>query len=685
VEGMPTDYIFCSTNVTANKIVGGTCVFDKELYRWSNKTLGYDFCVDDFDNGNTGIEVFKKGTYVFEDNFDYWHNSTFDPNFIHMASSKWLNINNGMASDICGFSNHSRKYEWQPDETKPLNRTQSSLVFSGVRFRNAETRDLDMRYGGAIYFAIKFAPIVENELATPCKPAYGGDVTVSYSVDNGESWEVFVSYPVWKYRKPYFSTLEEVIPKAAEREKVRFKWEQPLFDSKRDFWALDDVQILHFFEKSWQYDDIYKVKKGMNWNSIQQAQCCYDTEQCLDFPNDGNVHCHATEQQSDASFRLKVVDYFIVLASVLYITKKWLYDLFTWRNSKVMEEMKQRPSMSLKTKSYKRTVFRVKTSFSWQLLSFSILSLPFILSIFSLGSIVNGSLKHYQKNSISTIISVIAISLDFFTLKAIATDVLHFWPCHIIPSIEIDTSNESFLLRVGENISSSMDITRFEYFPKQMYLFLFGSIFISTCPLSIWCILLKNLELDYLMYQYILHIIGACALIRSLLGPLWFAELCHSLWWICFTFTSEGRDAMGRSMKRPAVRHTITNSTLLCLGVCLPIMIFMNNTQQFSAMFIILIILFIVLLGAVLGSVISLVRGLPISLNIHLTVWPTQGFSFVNQQNDCYPNQLPYYFCGKMNTCKLYVLFLEDMGNFKKLLSGSEDISMNQELGKRIS
>ena len=230
-----------------------------------------------------------------------------------------------------------------------------------------------------------------------------------------------------------------------------------------------------------------------------------------------------------------------------------------------------------------------------------------------------------------------------------------------------------------------MDITRFEYFPKQMYLFLFGSIFISTCPLSIWCILLKNLELDYLMYQYILHIIGACALIRSLLGPLWFAELCHSLWWICFTFTSEGRDAMGRSMKRPAVRHTITNSTLLCLGVCLPIMIFMNNTQQFSAMFIILIILFIVLLGAVLGSVISLVRGLPISLNIHLTVWPTQGFSFVNQQNDCYPNQLPYYFCGKMNTCKLYVLFLEDMGNFKKLLSGSEDISMNQELGKRIS
>ena len=686
VNGMPTEYSFCSTNVTANKIVGGTCVFDKELYRWSNKTLGYDICVDDFDYGITGTEGFKKGTYIFEDNFDYWYNSTFEPSTIHMASSKWLNINNGMASDICGFSNRTRKYEWQPDDTKPLNRTQSSLVFSGVRFRNAETKDLDMRYGGLIFFAIKFAPIVDNELSTSCKPAYGGDVTLSYSVDDGKSWETIASYPVWKYRKPYFSTLEEVIPKSAERQNVRFKWNQPVFDTKRDFWALDDVQILHFFEKSWQDDDIYEVKKRVNWNLIQHEQCCYDTEQCLDFPNDKRVDCHF-DQYHDTSFRLKAVDYFILLALVICIGRNWLSDIFTWCNSKEIQEIKKRPSMSLKTKSYKRTIFSVQTSSSWQILSFSILSFPFIVGIFFLGGIINASLEHYQNSSVSTILSLIAVSLDFTTLKGVATDVLHFWPCHTIPRIEIDTSNESFSLYVGKYISSSMDITRFEYVSKQMYLILFGSVFISTCPLSIWCILLKSLKLDYLTYQYILHTIGSCALVRSLLGPLWFTEVCYSLSWICFTFTSEGRDAMGRSMKRPAVRHVLTNSIISCLVVCLPIMIFMARTRQFSTLLIILMTLSILLFGALLGSVISLVRGLPISLDINLTVWPTHGFSFVNQQNDCYPNQLPYYICGKMNTCKLCILFLEDMGNFKKLLSGSEDISTNnvQVPGKRIS
>ena len=67
------------------QVYGATCLYDKPLYSQSDKALGFDFCQgsaarmqtkawdgDEF----TGTD-FNEGFYVFEDNFDDWHNLSY--------------------------------------------------------------------------------------------------------------------------------------------------------------------------------------------------------------------------------------------------------------------------------------------------------------------------------------------------------------------------------------------------------------------------------------------------------------------------------------------------------------------------------------------------------------------------------------------------------------------------------
>jgi hypothetical protein len=71
------------------KIQSSACIYDKQVYTETDGKLGYDVCQAQF----------EPGSYIFEDSFEYWRNSTLKSNI--MKSAKWSKIVNGKA--LCIF------------------------------------------------------------------------------------------------------------------------------------------------------------------------------------------------------------------------------------------------------------------------------------------------------------------------------------------------------------------------------------------------------------------------------------------------------------------------------------------------------------------------------------------------------------------------------------------------------
>lgn len=147
-------------------------------------------------------------------------------------------------------------------------------------------------------FFLKFAP--NTYVQSKCKAAFGGDVTLKYSIDGGLSWTPFATYEVWRYRKETFTEIFEEIPHGAHGTSTRFRWQQTSFDPFRDYWALDDVSISRYFSSNHRSSEEYAAKKDSWVSSSNAAQCCYLTEQCESNPeillqegdcdNDVSVH-----------------------------------------------------------------------------------------------------------------------------------------------------------------------------------------------------------------------------------------------------------------------------------------------------------------------------------------------------------------------------------------------------------
>ena len=88
-------YHFCELEKTINKVMGKVCIYDMELYRQSENTMGYDFCYDTKNriDSNADEEEFNNGVFVFEDDFDHWKNKTdYTHPSILMASANWIDM-----------------------------------------------------------------------------------------------------------------------------------------------------------------------------------------------------------------------------------------------------------------------------------------------------------------------------------------------------------------------------------------------------------------------------------------------------------------------------------------------------------------------------------------------------------------------------------------------------------------
>lgn len=233
------------------KVRSTACIYDQNLYHQSQNLLGYDLCLDEF----------NQGVYIFEDTFDYWRNVSRQSN--DMKSALWHDIVNGFSNSYCGSYSLGK-----------------SLSFRGDMIRYAETQEMDVSSGGQIE-ARMFIPPLGYDIKNPyCKTGFIGTINVEYSINGGANWTVIHAFPPADYRQDVFFPITLELPRESHTPHTRFRFHQPVFDASRDNWALDDVRVLRNLPQDWHTNSAFLRNIAKGWDMIQYAQCCVDTDWC---------------------------------------------------------------------------------------------------------------------------------------------------------------------------------------------------------------------------------------------------------------------------------------------------------------------------------------------------------------------------------------------------------------------
>ena len=238
------------------KVSSKACVFDAQLFNATNGVMGFDLCMDKFQNG----------VYILEDTFDAWTNSSWTSN--KMKSALWTNIVNAHATPYCGVAQSLGGVD--------------ALVFSGNGQRYAETQDLDISSGGWLEAALFISPIGFDVRNPFCKSSYSGGVDVEFSIDQGLTWTMMQHFDAYVWRQETFFPVRFEVPPGSRgaTASTRFQFVQRAFDAARDQWALDNVRVLRYLPPDWHTVQGFtqNVQRTLQW--MQRAQCCFDTDWC---------------------------------------------------------------------------------------------------------------------------------------------------------------------------------------------------------------------------------------------------------------------------------------------------------------------------------------------------------------------------------------------------------------------
>lgn len=63
------------------------------------------------------------------------------------------------------------------------------------------------RFGGKLLFLMKMGPSTSDSSTAVCKPAYGGNVYLYYSLDGGGAWETLFILETFSYRMEDFTQV----------------------------------------------------------------------------------------------------------------------------------------------------------------------------------------------------------------------------------------------------------------------------------------------------------------------------------------------------------------------------------------------------------------------------------------------------------------------------------------------
>jgi len=120
------------------------------------------------------------------------------------------------------------------------------LRFSGRATRSAETKPLDLRYGGWVNFHLKFGPDPGTE---DCDTALIGQVDLFWAAEittgvlatNWTKWDTFVPYEF--PTDGTWTLVTRELPVEAHSKGTRIMFKQSVFVAKRDHFAIDDLVV----------------------------------------------------------------------------------------------------------------------------------------------------------------------------------------------------------------------------------------------------------------------------------------------------------------------------------------------------------------------------------------------------------------------------------------------------------
>ncbi|GMH59760.1 hypothetical protein TrLO_g6454 [Triparma laevis f. longispina] len=714
-----SEYQFCDLQNTVNKIRGKVCVYDEELFKQSKNTLGYDFCYDTKDGAQQSQDEFKNGVYVFEDNFDYWKNKTdYSRESILLASANWATMTNAQVTDFCGVNQlpGDKNYPAIGPDTKY---GEGALVFSGVIERQAVTVPLDMRNGGTVNFHLKFAPIVENEDDTRCKTAFGGDVHLEYSVDLGESWVKFGSYIVHNFRYETFGAVEEEIPLRAYSNQTMFKWDQPYFEDKRDYWALDDIVIFHRFDGNWRDSGPFLEKKADSDEKIQVAQCCFETEQCENNPStflNEEEDCAGVEGWTEGrKYVLRGADAYVIIASLLALCKftynfavlmltdgDVVIDKFLKRymprscrrkKTAAMFDFQQKPDDEPPPGMLAEGSFQCVCHPKFRKIMTIVFLAPWVIAQIWMMSVTGGYTVYQpfvsygneasaeestfadqpayvepdgEATTSSGFVVFLCMTMDMANIFWLSKHVFCLWPAWV-PEVSIDTNPRNNWLRVGKQKIVLTDVKEIHRFSKRFCQYVTVLYILGGMP---WCsitMICKGFWFTYEKARVVEGVFGFLACFRAFFGAAVFAKFHFAMEFI-LSLNNDARDDMGLSMRIEKVRYLAFYCFLavsVSVGLIISTYYYHSKTHSFFSAIICGIF------GAIYGTALGLLQGLPTQPQFFLTRWPDEGHTVQYEKKIHCPCIFYCAYCSDMHTRQGYlVLFLDNMQSYQELLKG---------------
>jgi len=530
----------CS-NASAAKLRGTTCVYDPQLYAKSEGAAGFDFCRDEFNDG----------AYVMEDTFDYWKNETDFRSNIE-ASALWADMTNNYADSECGSTSGGK-----------------SLHFKGSLVRRAETADLDVRHGGHVAFNLKMGPQVAGD--TVCNPAYNGEVGLYYSLDQGGTWHQLKAYEPGVYALSSFTAVYQEIPANASSNATRFKWEQKGFESARDHWALDDVQIHHAFEAGYRSTGWYAAAAAASAAGVEALQCCYKTEQCetLLARRDKGMCDRDLPGIDTTDYPIRGPELYIVFAGAcalfrlvynrvqLFILNgvETLIPSFLQKKTASIFHADDAPGDAASKH------FRCYTTKEWRRKFLLLTAGPFLICWFWSAAMMENyylvddspteDYTPFFRVHVSAVL-LLATYLDARELYHVARRVvcvLDRW----LPVLEIDARLNNSWLRVGrDHIPLQkirlLDKTSFEQNRRAGWAYVAGAF-----PWALFSLVLRFNYIPFVVARWSSKLIGAVLCCRAYYGPELFQKV-HALVVWCFAWSLDDRDVVGIAVEHPRTK-----------------------------------------------------------------------------------------------------------------------------------
>ena len=677
-------YKVCDRELSASRVVGSACVYDREMYEWSNTLLGYDMCTSSpREEGQRPRNVSspdplllhvhnQSGVYVFDDDFEL------------PLRPHWTEVVNGNLSGACGVNNNPPERGNHGGFQPAVN--EHALVFTGVQARHAATVDLNIQFGGRMEFFLKMGDTDTDDDAE-CKTAFS-DVLLDYKRANvSPDWVPFATYEAWRYRGQTFQFVSREIPPEAWSNSTRFRFRQAYpFDVLRDHWAIDDVRILANLKPQWEDSGEFRKRQLMQDGNVKLAQCCYNSDQCslfdkrrIRFDKEGCRGIPLFDKSKSVSSRMKLSEVRVLFLCLVVATKalyRFAVRRFTESSSTTdkdhFQDVNGVDDVESEKELFPRRTYISPSHSVWQYTIAFIINGVFACTVFHLLvslSVFGCNASSGHKNADGGVLPETNVAVIYtclfagaFDMKAIGvllSKVFYIgvpWK-HKPLKVMVDLHPERGYMQVGKlsiPLSNVSDITSqspsFHGFLSAVYV-------LNGFPFALFSLLLSSSRGDGGAHKEYATLLGSVAILREIFGPFLFVKIYLSIGWV-LAHSYDDRDELGRSLlKEGLFRQSVVGSMLT------PIIVFSillsRRVEHVTAMDNFFVFLVSFSAGGLLGLLRGVLRELPVSPEACLAGPPSPIVCVV------------FRFRSKRSQKILLVLALDDMYSFKRMLLGN--------------